>query len=175
MNSRKVLVTGGAGMIGAAVIRRLARDQALEIKVADHRTAPEWMRGLAELHSADLREPGSALAAAEGCSHIVHLAAIVGGIANFHKLPYTIIEANDTLTSAVVRAALERGVERLLYVSSSMVFEQATEFPTREEHLLACRAPRSAYGFSKLAGEVFMRAARDEHGLPYTICRPFTA
>jgi len=56
-----------------------------------------------------------------------------------------------------------------------MVFEQATEFPTREEHLLACRAPRSAYGFSKLAGEVFVRAARDEHGLPYTICRPFNA
>ena len=35
--------------------------------------------------------------------------------------------------------------------------------------------PRSAYGFSKLAGEVWCRAAHDEHGLPYTICRPFNA
>ena len=35
--------------------------------------------------------------------------------------------------------------------------------------------PRSAYGFSKLAGEVCVRAAHDEHGLPYTICRPFNA
>jgi UDP-glucose 4-epimerase len=35
--------------------------------------------------------------------------------------------------------------------------------------------PRSAYGFSKLAGEVYTRAAHQEHGLPYTICRPFNA
>jgi nucleoside-diphosphate-sugar epimerase len=175
MSSRKVLVTGGAGMIGVAVVRRLAREPGWEIKVADHRPAPEWMRGLAELHTGDLREPGSALTAAEGCSHIIHLAAIVGGIANFHKLPHTIIDANNALTSAMVSTAVEQGVERLLYVSSSMVFEQATEFPTREEHLLDCPAPRSAYGFSKLAGEVFMRAAHGEHGLPYTICRPFNA
>jgi nucleoside-diphosphate-sugar epimerase len=38
-----------------------------------------------------------------------------------------------------------------------------------------CPAPRSAYGFSKLSGEVYVRAARDEHGLRYTICRPFNA
>ena len=62
-----------------------------------------------------------------------------------------------------------------MYVSSSMVFERATEFPTTEEHLADCLAPRSAYGFSKLAGEVYTRAAHDEHGLRYTICRPFNA
>ena len=62
-----------------------------------------------------------------------------------------------------------------MYVSSSMVFERATEFPTTEEHLLDCPAPRSAYGFSKLAGEVYCRALHDEHGLPFTICRPFNA
>ena len=63
------------------------------------------------------------------------------------------------------RRSSER-VERLVYVSSSMVFERATEFPTTEEHLLDCPAPRSAYGFSKLAGEVYCRALHDEHGLP---------
>jgi nucleoside-diphosphate-sugar epimerase len=56
-----------------------------------------------------------------------------------------------------------------------MVFERASQFPTSEEHLLICPAPRSAYGFSKLAGEVYTRAAHDEHGLRYTICRPFNA
>ena len=44
-----------------------------------------------------------------------------------------------------------------------------------EAHLLDCLAPRSAYGFSKLAGEVYCRALHDEHRLPYTICRPFNA
>jgi nucleoside-diphosphate-sugar epimerase len=56
-----------------------------------------------------------------------------------------------------------------------MVFERAIEFPTTEVHLRDCPAPRSAYGFSKLSGEVYARAAHDEHGLRYTICRPFNA
>jgi nucleoside-diphosphate-sugar epimerase len=106
---------------------------------------------------------------------VIHLAAIVGGIANFHKLPYTLTEVNNALTGAIVSAALEQQVERFVYVSSSMVFERATEFPTPEAHLEDCAAPRSAYGFSKLAGEVYTRAAHDQHGLRYTICRPFNA
>jgi nucleoside-diphosphate-sugar epimerase len=171
----RVLVTGGAGTIGSAVVRRLLRDPGWEVRVSDQRPAPPWMEGQVEIHTADLREPGRARDAAAGCSHVIHLAAIVGGIANFHKLPYTLTEANNALTGAVVSAALERPVERLLYVSSSMVFERATEFPTTEEHLRACPVPRSAYGFSKLAGEVYARAAHDEHGLRYTICRPFNA
>ncbi len=170
-----MLVTGGAGTIGSAVVRRLLRDPEWEIRVSDHRPAPAWMRRASEIHTADLRDPSAARAAADGCSHVIHLAAIVGGIGNFHKLPYTLTEANNALTASVVRAAVDRGIERFLYVSSSMVFERATEFPTTEEHLRDCPVPRSAYGFSKLAGEVYTRAAHDEHGLAYTICRPFNA
>ena len=66
-------------------------------------------------------------------------------------------------------------MERFVYVSSSMVFERATEYPTTEEHVWTCPVPRSAYGFSKLTGEVYVRAAHEEHGFPYTICRPFNA
>ena len=103
---------------------------------------------------------------------MIHLAAIVGGIANFHRLPHTLTEVNNALYNAVIRAALDLEVERFAYVSSSMVFERATEFPTTEAHLPDCPTPQSAYGFSKLTGEVYCRAAHDEHGLPYTICRP---
>ena len=99
----------------------------------------------------------------------------MGGIANFHKLPFTLSEVNHGLYNAIFRAAIDEGVERFTYVSSSMVFEHATEFPTTEEHLADCPPPRSAYGWSKLAGEVYCRAAHDEFGLPYTICRPFNA
>jgi nucleoside-diphosphate-sugar epimerase len=171
----RVLVTGGAGTIGAAVVKRLLGDERWQVRVSDQRPAPEWMTGRVELHAADLRSPASARDAADGCSHVIHLAAIVGGIANFHKLPHTLIEANNALTGAVVRAALDAQVARFVYVSSSMVFENAHQFPTTEEHLLECPAPRSAYGFSKLAGEVYARAAHKEHGLRYTICRPFNA
>jgi nucleoside-diphosphate-sugar epimerase len=49
------------------------------------------------------------------------------------------------------------------------------EYPTREDYLPSCPVPVSAYGFSKLTGEVYCRAAHDEFGLPFTICRPFNA
>jgi UDP-glucose 4-epimerase len=170
-----VLVTGGAGTIGAAVVRRLVGDPGFEVRVSDQREAPAWMRESCEVHTGDLRLLDEARAAADGCTHVIHLAAIVGGIANFHKLPHTLLEVNNGLYNSVFRAALDRRVERLVYVSSSMVFERATQFPTTEEHLLDCPAPRSAYGFSKLAGEVYCRALHDEHELPFTICRPFNA
>ncbi|HEX6388087.1 MAG TPA: NAD-dependent epimerase/dehydratase family protein [Solirubrobacteraceae bacterium] len=171
----RVLVTGGAGTIGAAVVRRLLRDPDYEVRVSDQREAPPWMREGCEVHTGDLRNLDEARAATQGCSHVIHLAAIVGGIANFHKLPHTLTEVNNALYNAVIRAALDHDVQRFVYVSSSMVFERATEYPTTEEHIWDCPVPKSAYGFSKLTGEVYVRAAHDEHGLPYTICRPFNA
>jgi UDP-glucose 4-epimerase len=172
---RRVLVTGGAGTIGGAVVRRLMQDGDWQIRVSDRRNAPSWMADACDVHTGNLLEADKAREAARDCTHVIHLAAIVGGIANFHRLPHTLLEVNNGLYNAVFRAALGESVERLIYVSSSMVFERATEFPTTEAHLLQCPAPRSAYGFSKLAGEVYCRSLQDEHGLPYTICRPFNA
>src|ERR671910_1582574 len=171
----RVLVTGGAGTIGAAVVRRLLHDPAFDVRVSDQRRAPAWMREGCEVHTGDLRVLDEARAAIAGCTHVIHLAAIVGGIANFHKLPYTLTEVNSALYNAVFRGALDEGVERFTYVSSSMVFERAEEFPTTEDYIDRCPFPLSSYGFSKLTGEIYCRAAHDEHGLPYTICRPFNA
>jgi UDP-glucose 4-epimerase len=171
----RVLVTGGAGTIGAAVVRRLLADPTYEVRVSDQRPAPQWMREGCEVHTGDLRVPEQARKATRGCERVIHLAAIVGGIANFHRLPHTLTEVNNALYNAVIRAALDLEVERFTYVSSSMVFEQAELFPTPEDYLPRCPTPISAYGFSKLTGEVYCRAAHDEHGLPFTICRPFNA
>ncbi|MEJ7891597.1 MAG: NAD(P)-dependent oxidoreductase [Solirubrobacteraceae bacterium] len=171
----RVLVTGGAGTIGQAVVRRLLRDPAFEVKVSDQRSAPDWMREGCEVHTGDLRQLAEARMAMSRCTHVIHLAAIVGGIANFHKLPHTLTEVNNGLYNAVFRAALDADVQRFTYVSSSMVFEQAEEYPTTEDYLPRCPTPISAYGYSKLTGEVYCRAAHAEHGLPFTICRPFNA
>ena len=173
--SPRVLVTGGAGTIGAAVVRRLTADPRWEVRVADQAAPPQWIRESCEVVTGDLRDVAVAREAAAGCSHVVHLAAIVGGIANFHRLPFTLLETNTGLYNGVFRAALEEGAERLVYVSSSMVFERATEYPTTEEHIRDTPIPESAYGFSKLAGEVFCKALHDEFGVAYTICRPFNA
>ena len=171
----RVLVTGGAGTIGAAVVRRLVADPEWEVRVSDVREPAQWIREAAEIHGGDLRDPAVARKAIAGCTHVVHLAAIVGGIGNFHRYPHTLLEMNTALYNGVFRAALDAEVQRLVYVSSSMVFERAQQFPTTEEYIHETPIPRSAYGFSKLAGEVYCRALHDEHGLPFTICRPFNA
>jgi nucleoside-diphosphate-sugar epimerase len=171
----RVLVTGAAGTIGSAVVRRLIRDADWEVRVSDQREPPQWMREACEVHQGDLRDPIEARQAVGDATHVIHLAAIVGGIGNFHRFPHTLLEMNTGLYNGVFRAALDRGVERLTYVSSSMVFENAAQFPTTEEYIRQTPIPTSAYGFSKLAGEVYCRALHDEHGLPYTICRPFNA
>ncbi len=169
----RVLVTGGVGAIGTAIVGRLLADPSFEVRVSDQREAPQWMREGCEIHTGDLRKPEQARAAARGCGHVIHLAALAGGIASQRHLPHTLTEFNNALHNAVIRAALDLDVERFVYVSSSTVFERAELFPTPEDYLPSCPVPLSAYGFSKLTGEVYCRAAHDEHGLPYTICRPF--
>src|SRR4051795_785180 len=109
----RVLVTGGAGTIGAAVVRRLLADPAWEVRVADQREAPDWIRQSCEVATVDLRDARAAAEAAAGCSHVIHLAAIVGGIGNFHKLPYTLLEMNTGLLNGVFPRALDTGVERV--------------------------------------------------------------
>ncbi len=108
--------------------------------MCDQRPAPQWMRESCAVHTGDLRERSHARAATKGCSHVIHLAAIVGGIANFHRLPHTLTEANNALYNSVIRASLDLGVERFVYVSSSMVFERAHLFPTPEEQPTASQS-----------------------------------
>jgi UDP-glucose 4-epimerase len=157
------------------VVRRLIEDGTFEVRVSDQRAVPESIAGSCQAHLGDLRDPATAREAVQGCERVVHLAAIVGGIANFHKLPYTLLEANSALYNALFRAALEQEVERLVYVSSSMVFERASEFPTPEDALDRTLPPHSAYGLSKLAGEYYCQAAHEEFGLRFAIVRPFNA
>jgi UDP-glucose 4-epimerase len=169
----RVLVTGGAGALGTAIVRRLLADPAYDVRVSDARATPLWMREGCELHTGDLRLPAQARAATKGCSRVVHLAMAPGGVAAAQAHPFATIEYEAALHNAVVRAALERDVEQFVYVSSALVFERAKLFPTPEEHLPACPMPRSAAGFSRLSGERHCEAASHERGLPYTICRPF--
>jgi nucleoside-diphosphate-sugar epimerase len=169
----RVLVTGGAGAIGTAIVRRLLADPEYELRVSDPRPAPLWMREGCEIHVGDLRAPAQALAAAKGCSQVIHLASYAPATAESSALPHTRLAFETTLHNAVIGAAIERRVERFTYVSSAMVFERAELFPTPENHLPNCPVPLSADGYARLTGERYCTAAHDEHGLPYTICRPF--
>ena len=113
----------------------------------------------------------------EGCEYFIAGAAMIGGIAYFHTYAYDLLAENERITAASMDAAIEayrRGtLRRVLVVSSSMVFESATEYPSREGSELEIPPPKSSYGFQKLATEYFARAAWDQYQLPYVIIRPF--
>jgi UDP-glucose 4-epimerase len=169
----RVLIAGGTGAIGAALARRLLRDPAFEVRVADDRPAPQWMRESCELRSGDLRAPGEARAAMDGCSHVVHLASVEHANVELDGLPFTAIEHDALSTLALIRAALDLEVERFVYASSARVFERAETFPTPEDYLPQCPVAVSPTGAAALGGERACRAAYAEQGFRFTICRPF--
>jgi nucleoside-diphosphate-sugar epimerase len=181
----RVLITGGSGPLGAAIAKRLLADPAYDVRISDRRDAPPWMREGCEMHRGDLRLASEAMAAAKGCSHAIHLAGFEyssteagengARAAAVTDSPHTLLEYESALHGAVIRAAVDRRLERFVYVSSPLVYEQAEEFPTPEEHLAQCPPPRSARGFARLSGERTCAAAHAEHGLEYAICRPFGA
>src|SRR6478736_4041526 len=74
---------------------------------------------------------------------------------------------------AAIAAHKSGKLKKVTYLSSSMVFESTTSWPSREGDERRVPPPLSSYGFQKLAVEYFARAAWDQYKLPYTILRPF--
>jgi UDP-glucose 4-epimerase len=114
---------------------------------------------------------------AADCDQVVAAAAMIGGISYFHEFAYDLLAENERILAATFDAAIaaHRGgrLERIIVVSSSMVYESATVFPTPEGAQLTSPPPISTYGFQKLASEYFAKGAWEQFELPYTIVRPF--
>lgn len=175
MENKKILVTGGCGFIGSEVVKQLTK-KGYRVRVADNLSKPESsVKTGYEFIKADLTKKDEALKVFDGMELCIHLAAKIGGIGYFHKYPATILSENNKIYSAIFEAAVKSSIERLVYVSSSMVFESTSRFPSKEEDISKIPPPISAYGFSKLTGEWYCRAFADEFNLKYSICRPFNA
>ena len=170
-----IVVTGGCGFIGSEIVRLLLA-KGEKVRVVDNMSKPSSrVPAGVEFVEGDLAQPGVALEAFKGARVCVNLAARIGGIGYFHKVPAEILSENNLIYSHTFEAAVAARMERMVFVSSSMVFESATTFPSREEDLRIIPPPFTAYGFSKLIGEWYCRAFFDQYGLPYTILRPFNA
>jgi len=106
-------------------------------------------------------------------------AAIIGGISMFHKFAYFLLSENEKITCAAFDTCVEAHkagfLEKVMVVSSSMVYECSESFPSKETDLKTCPPPQSTYGFQKLACEYFAKGAWEQHKVPYTIIRPFNA
>ena len=170
-----VLVTGGAGFIGANVVNELL-GRGHSVIVADNLSKKESrMPDNVDFMNVDLADAAKAREAFQDADICINLASKIGGIGYFHKYPATIISENNKIYSSTFEAAVDGGVKRMVYISSSMVFESTDKFPSRESHVAEIPPPLTSYGMSKLIGEYYCAAFQKEFGLDFTIIRPFNA
>jgi len=178
----KVLVTGAAGFIGGYVVERLLQE-GYDVVGLDNlskygRVARSFDASFRyRFVEGDARDVELVSDLMDDCDHFIAGAALIGGISYFHSYQYDLLATNERITAAACDAAIEAfaagRLRKVTYLSSSMVFESATSWPSFEGQELEIPPPRSSYGFQKLAVEYFARAAKDQHRLPYTIVRPF--
>jgi len=178
----KILVTGSAGFIAGYLVQELL-DYGHTIigidnlskygesnKSYDNHPNYQFVKG-------DVKDLDLMKELIEDCNQIVAGAAMIGGISYFHEYSYDLIAENERIIASTFDAAIwahqNKTLNKINVLSSSMVYESTSTYPTPEGEQLKCPPPLSTYGFQKLAIEYFAKGAWEQHKLPYTIMRPF--
>ena len=178
----KLLVTGAAGFINGYLIPELLAAGHQVVGVDDYSKYGPVSRSYDDhlgyrFVEGDAKDAALLRELIRDCDQVVAAAAMIGGISYFHRFAYDLLAENERILGATFDAAIDAYIagtlERIVVVSSSMVYESATVFPTPEGAQLTSPPPVSTYGFQKLASEYYARGAREQYGLPYSIVRPF--
>ncbi len=155
-DSRRVLVTGGAGFVGATLVRRLIAS-GHAVRVFDNLSTghPDHLTGVdAELVEGDIRDTDALDKALVGMDSVMHLAA-AGSVVQSVADPVTNFDVNVVGTFRVLDAARRAGVERTVQASTGGALIGDATPPVDERSL---PKPISPYGASKLAGEGYAYA-----------------
>lgn len=178
----RILVTGAAGFINGYLIPELLEAGHEVIGLDDFSKYGPLTRSFDDhpgyrFVEGDAKEEALVTELAADCDQVVAAAAMIGGISYFHEFAFDLLAENERILASTFRAAIaahqQGSLSRIIVVSSSMVFESTTVFPTPEGAQLTSPPPVSTYGFQKLASEYFAKGAWQQYGLPYTIVRPF--
>ncbi|MBY6047132.1 GDP-L-fucose synthase family protein [Vannielia litorea] len=162
LEGKRIWVAGHRGMVGGAVVRRLAREGCEVIRAGrdvvdliDQRAVQDWM--------AEVRPDVIVLAAAK-----------VGGIAANAARPAEFLYENLMIEANVMQAAHLCGVERLLFLGSSCIYPKMAEQPISEESLLTgpLEPTNEAYAIAKIAGVKLVQAYRAQHGRRWISAMP---
>jgi UDP-glucose 4-epimerase len=178
----KVLVTGAAGFINGYLVPELLGAGHEVVGLDDFSKYGRLAKSYDDhpryrFVEGDAKDVSLMTELATDVDQVVAAAAMIGGISYFHEFAYDLIAENERILASTFDAAIAARragrLERIIVVSSSMVYESATVFPTPEGAQLASPPPVSTYGFQKLAAEYFAKGAWEQYQLPYTIVRPF--
>lgn len=178
----KVLISGSSGFIGGYVVEELLRRGHRVVGVDNFSKYGKVHKSYDDhpdytLVEGDVRDTALLTELLAGCDHFIAGAALIGGISYFHTYAYDLLATNERIIAsscdAAITAHAEGSLQKVTYLSSSMVFESTDRWPSVEGDERKVPPPLSSYGFQKLAVEYFAHAAYDQYGLPFTIVRPF--
>lgn len=178
----KVLVSGSAGFIGGYVVEELLKRGHAVVGIDNYSKYGPVTKSYdsnPDYHfvEGDCRDVDLMQSLLDDCDHFIAGAALIGGISYFHAYAYDLLANNERIMAASCDAAIkafQKGrLQKVTYLSSSMVFESTEEWPSVEGSQRRIPPPLSSYGFQKLAVEYFAQAAFDQYELPFTIVRPF--
>jgi UDP-glucose 4-epimerase len=171
IRGKKLLVIGGAGLIGSHAADELIKEDVAEIRIYDN-----FVRGTHENLAGALRDPRVKLfevggdicqtdildAAMKGMDGVFHLAAL--WLLQCHEFPRSAFDVNVRGTFNVLEACVANGIKRLVYSSSASVYGDAVEEPMTEDHPFN---NKNFYGATKICGEAMARAYYHRYGLNF--------
>lgn len=183
MSKYRILVTGGAGMIGSTLVKRLVtrghdvvvvdnlwRGKLDYLKDEDDRDAIDLGNSF---FNADLRIPGVMGELLDGIDYVYHLADIVAGIGYVFKNQGSLFRDNFLINSNVLDAVRRHPVKGFIYAGTACSFPAHLQSgvaarPLREDDQYPAH-PESAYGWSKLMGEYEALLMERESGIPVSV------
>ena len=176
MKGKRILITGGAGLIGSHIADQLIAEQPAEVVVLDN-----FVRGRREnlaaamaardvtIVNGDIRDVALVTKTMQGIDVVFHQAAI--RITQCAEEPRLAVEVLADGTFNVLEAAVKAGVDKVVAASSASVYGLAEEFPTDERH--HAYNNRTIYGAAKVFNEGLLRSFNDMYGLKYVALRYF--
>ena len=171
LSGKKLLVIGGAGLIGSHVVDELLKEDVAEVVIYDN-----FARGSQDNLELAIKDPrvkifelgGDILQtdileqAVKGKDYVFHLAAL--WLLHCHDYPRSAFHVNIEGTFNILEACVKHNIKKFIYSSSASVYGDAVELPMTEDHIYN---NKTFYGATKIAGEHMCRAFYHRYGLNY--------
>ena len=176
MQGKRVLITGGAGLIGSHIAEQLVNDKVAEIIILDNfvrgrreNLSKVLANGLVTIVEGDIRDSNLLAEVMQGVDIVFHQAAI--RITQCAEEPRLALEVLVDGTFNLLEAAVKTGVKKIVAASSASVYGMGEEFPTSEKHHPYNN--QTLYGAAKTFNEGLLRSFYEMYGLNYVALRYF--